>query len=123
MMGDDRKIMQGMHGRASWIRRDEGKHADKKTKAHENRNLDGTYYSNAEREDVHREEKIIITEERTKHLNDLKQQILESVPTSWLHYLQTTLSFVVKFGFGPGSSDSVLTSWWNSGSAEVRRVV
>ena len=61
----------------SWAAKKAKEHADKKTKAHENRNLDGTYYSNAEKEDVHREEKIIITEERTKHLNDLKQQILE----------------------------------------------
>ena len=61
----------------SWAAKKAKEHADKKTKAHENRNLDGTYYSNAEREDVHREEKIVITEERTKHLNDLKQQILE----------------------------------------------
>ena len=61
----------------SWAAKKAKDAAAKKTKAHETRNLDGTYYSNAEKEDVHREEKIIITEERTKHLNDLKQQILE----------------------------------------------
>ena len=61
----------------SWAAKKAKDAAAKKTKAHENRNLDGTYYSNAEKEDVHREEKIVITEERTKHLNDLKQQILE----------------------------------------------
>ena len=49
----------------SWAAKKAKDAAAKKTKAHENRNLDGTYYSNAEKEDVHREEKIIITEERT----------------------------------------------------------
>ena len=64
----------------SWAAKKAKEHADKKNKEHEEKarnHLQGTYYSNAEKEDVHREEKIIITEERTKHLNDLKQQILE----------------------------------------------
>ena len=39
------------------------------------------------------------------------------------HYLQTTSSFVVEFGFCPSASDSVLTSWLNSGSAQVGQVV
>ena len=48
----------------SWAAKKAKEHADRKNKEHEEKarnHLQGTYYSNAEREDLHRDEKIIIT--------------------------------------------------------------